>query len=157
MRLDALRPKYATLPALVLGLAACGGNPDTPEGRMADQRHENFEQIGSAFKLIGDELKKPSPDIAVIRAGAEKIDGFAPKVGTWFPAGTGPQDGMKTDALPAIWSKPEQFQQAAARLVDASAQFNALAQAGDVGALGKGAQDLGAACKNCHDSFRADD
>lgn len=146
----------AILPALAL--AACGGGqPDTPEGRIANERHENFEKMGGAFKSATDELKKDAPDLAVIRTGADTINGFAPQVATWFPAGSGPADGIKTDALQAIWEKPDQFKQAAARLVDAAAQFNTLAQAGDLTAIGKGAQELGGSCKNCHDSFREED
>lgn len=142
----------------VLALAACGsGQPDTPEGRIADERHESFEAIGGAFKSVTDELKKDAPDLAVIRTGAGKINGLAPQVATWFPAGSGPADGIKTDALQTIWEKPDQFKQAAARLVDASAQFNTVAHADDLAAIGKGAQELGGACKNCHDSFREKD
>lgn len=157
MPLITLRPIHAFLPVLALGLAACSGQPDTPEGRIADQRHENFESIGGAFKSIGDELKKDAPDVAVIRTGAETINGLAPKVATWFPKGSGPEDGIKTDALQTVWTKPEQFQQAASRLVDQAAKFHALAQAGDLAAIGKGAGDLGGSCKNCHDTFRAKD
>ena len=71
--------------------------------------------------------------------------------------GSGPDDGIKTDALPAVWTRPEQFQQAAARFVDESAHFKSLAQGDDIPALKKGAGDLGAACKNCHDTFREKD
>lgn len=156
MRLIALRPTLVVLTAL--GLAACGGGqPDTPEGRIAHERHENFERIGDAFKSVTDELKKASPDLAVIRTGVATINGFAPQVATWFPAGSGPDDGIKTDALPAVWAKPDQFKQAAVRFTDASAKFTALAQADDLAAIGKGAQDLGGSCKNCHDSFREKD
>ena len=156
MRLIALRPTFVVLTALAL--AACGGGTtDTPEGRIAHERHENFERIGDAFKSVTDELKKASPDLAVIRTGAATINGLAPQVATWFPAGSGPDDGIKTDALQTVWTKPEEFKQAAARFTDASAQFTALTQADDLAAIGKGAQDLGASCKNCHDSFREKD
>ncbi len=157
MRLIPQRRILAILPMIALGLAACNGQPDTPEGRIAHQRHENFESIGKAFKAISDELKKSSPDVVVIREGADTINGFAPKVATWFPKGSGPEDGIRTDALQTVWTKPEQFQQAASRLVDEAAKFHALAHAGDMAAIGKGAQELGGACKNCHDTFREED
>ena len=140
-------------PLLTLALAACG-NPDTPGGRIADQRHENFEEIGDAFKVVTDQLQSSKPDVAAIQAAAATITGFAPKVATWFPAGSSPADGIKTDALLAIWAKPAEFKAAAARLVDESAKFNALAQAGDLAAIGNGMKALGGACKNCHDTFR---
>jgi cytochrome c556 len=150
-------PLLSVLPLLALSLTSCNGQPDTPEGRIAHQRHENFERIGDAYKAIGDELKKASPDIVAIRTGAGTIDGFAPKVATWFPKGTGPDDGVRTDALQTVWTKPEQFQQAASRFVSEAARFKALSQAGDLAAIRKGAAELGAACKNCHDTFREKD
>lgn len=148
-----MRLAIALAPLLALALAACG-NPDTPGGRIADQRHENFEEIGDAFKVVTDQLQSSKPDVAAIQAAAATINGFAPKVATWFPAGSSPADGIKTDALPAIWAKPAEFKAAAARLVDVSAKFNALAQAGDLAVIGNGMKALGGACKNCHDTFR---
>ncbi len=71
-----------------------------------------------------------------------------------FPAGSGPDDGIKTHALQTIWTKPDEFKQAAAKLVEEAGKFNALAQAGDVAAIGGGMKALGGACKGCHDKFR---
>ena len=142
---------------LLLGLAACKGQPDTPEGRMAHQRHENFEAMGDAYKGITDELKKDAPDFISNRNNADTINGFAPKVVTWFPKGTGPNDGVRTHALETIWTKPEQFQQAATRLANESARFRSLVPGGDAAVLNKAAGELGAACKNCHDTFREKD
>jgi cytochrome c556 len=39
-------------------------------------------------------------------------------------------------------------------LVDEAGKFAALAEAGDVAAIGGGVRGLGGACKNCHDNFR---
>jgi cytochrome c556 len=147
----------AVLPGIALSVAACKGQPNTPEGRMAHQRHENFEDIGDAFKGITDELKKTSPDTDAIRIHAGVIDSLAPKVGTWFPKGTGPNDGVRTDALETVWTRPQQFQQAATRFADASAHFKLQAKANDIPALRKAAGELGGACKNCHDTFREKD
>ena len=82
---------------------------------------------------------------------------MAPRVESWFPAGSGPEDGIKTDALQTVWAKPDEFKQAAAKLVEESAKFNALAQAGDIAAIGEGMKALGGACKGCHDKFREKD
>lgn len=151
-----MRIANAFVPLAILALAACG-NPDTPAGRAADARHENFEQIGDAFKVAADQLKESAPDLAKIQAASATINGFAPKVEGWFPAGSGPADGIKTDALQAIWEKPAEFKQAAAKFVEESGKFNALAQAGDLAAIGEGMKGLGGACKGCHDKFREAD
>jgi cytochrome c556 len=149
-------PRLALLtvtPLLALTLAACG-NPDTPGGRAADARHESFELLGEAFKTIDDQLKSATPDVAAIRKAAEAINATAPKLETWFPAGSGPADGMRTHALQAVWQKPEEFKQAAAKLVEEAAKYHALAQAGDAAALREGMKGIGGACKGCHDKFR---
>lgn len=150
-----MRIALAILP-LTLGLSACGA-PDTPEGRIAHERHENFETIGDAFKGINDELKDPAPDVAKLRISSATIAGLAPKVEGWFPKGTGPQDKVKTDALATVWTKPAEFKHAAERFIAAATGFDAQAKAGDVAAMRTAAKDLGGACKACHDRFREKD
>ncbi len=148
-----MRLLIAAVPLLALGLAACG-QPDTPGGKIAHERHENFEAIGDAFKVVADQLKATAPDVAKIQAAAATINGFAPKVEGWFPVGSSKADGVKTDALATVWSKPDEFKQAAAKFVDEAGKFDGLAKAGDVAAIGEGMKALGGACKNCHDTFR---
>lgn len=143
-------------PALSLLLAACGG-ADTPGAKAAHDRHDKFEAMGKGFKTIGDELKKDAPDLAKIKEGAGTINGLAPQVKDWFPKGSGPQDGVKTDALAAVWEKPDQFGQAAVKLVEAATALNAAAQSGDLAAVRGAVPPLGASCKGCHDNFRAKD
>ena len=152
-----MRLMIALAPLLALGLAACGGNPDTPAGRAADARHESFEKMGDAFKTIDDQMKKDASDMAAIQAAAGTINGLAPKVASWFPVGSGPDDGIKTDALQAVWTKPAEFQQAAQKFTDEAAKFAALAQGGDKAAIGEGMKALGGSCKGCHDKFREAD
>ncbi|MEJ5977207.1 cytochrome c [Novosphingobium sp. PS1R-30] len=150
--------KRLILPAvLCLALAGCGGSPDTPGAKAAHDRHENFEAIGKAFKTIGDELKKGAPDLAAIKTQATKINGFAPQVKDWFPAGSSPKDGVKTDALAAIWEQPDEFGKAAARFAEAAAALDAAAASGDLAAVRGATGPLGAACKSCHERFREKD
>ena len=151
-----MRRSFALVSLLTLTLAACG-NPDTPAGRAADARHESFEAIGDAAKAVADQLKEAKPNLAKIQAAAATINGFAPKVAGWFPAGSGPADGIKTDALQAIWVKPAEFKTEADKFVAEAANFQALAQAGDVAAIGAGMKALGGTCKSCHDKFREEE
>jgi cytochrome c556 len=151
-----MRLSIALVPILSLALSACG-NPDTPAGRAADQRHKNFEAIGDAMKIIGDQLKAEKPDLEKIRTASGVINGFAPKVPSWFPAGSGPDDGIKTDALQAIWQKPDEFKQAAANFASAASAFDDAAITEDPAAMGEAMKGLGGACKGCHDKFREAD
>ena len=151
-----MRKSLVAVSFLSLALAACG-NPDTPGGRAADARHESFEGLGDAMKAAGDELKKNVPDMAVVRTNAEKIDELAGKLPTWFPSGSGPQDGMKTDTLEAVWTKPAEFKQAADNFAAEASKFRVATVAGDVAAIGGGMKALGGTCKACHDKFKAKD
>ena len=150
-----MRLAIALLP--LLALAACNSAPDTPGQRAANARHESFEMIGDAFKDVSDELKDPAPDIAQLRVDASTIAGLAPKVESWFPKGSGPQDKVRTHALAAVWEKPAGFQHAAQRFTAAATALDAAAKAGDVAALRTAAQALGGTCKACHDQFREKD
>lgn len=150
-----MRPIIAVLPLVVL--AACSSQPDTPGGRAATARHGHFHEIGDAFKDVGEELKGPSPSVAQLRVDAATLAALAPQLQTWFPAGSGPQDKVHTDALAAVWTKPAEFQHAAERFTAAATSFDSAAKAGDVAGMKAAAQGLGAACKACHEQFREKD
>jgi cytochrome c556 len=153
--------------ALAGMLAACsGGAPaDAPADGAAKtevppvlkEREKNFEAIGDAFKAVRGELEKDTPDFTLIAAKATDINARAMKIEGHFPAGTSTADGFKTEALPTIWQKPEEFKAAATKLVDESAKLVTIAADGDKAAVGAQAMAMGGACKNCHDTFRLDD
>ena len=124
--------------------------------RLMDERHENYERIGDAMKVITRELKTVSPDLAQVRQGADTIATLAPQVKTWFPAGTGPEAG-KTEAKAEIWQRPDDFRSKAQGLEQASAAFQAAARGGDLAAMRAAHADLGKSCKACHDLYREKD
>ena len=173
-----MRKSLALVSLLSLALAACGGSKDAPppaaeassaapapvatvsaeEGtKIAHDRHEGFEGIGKAMKAVGDELKKPAPNVDAIKAAAAKLAEAAPKARDWFPAGSGVEVAPKSDALPAIWEKPTEFSAAMDKFVAEAATFNTTAQGGDLAAIGGGMKALGGTCKGCHDQFKKKD
>jgi cytochrome c556 len=117
-------------------------------------RQRNYKAIGRAMKEIGDQLKTGSPSVPTIQADAKVIAGLAPKVPTWFPAGTGPEAHVKTGALPSIWRNNADFQTAAKNFAAAADSFNAVAAKGDVAQIRDAQRALGGTCKSCHDRFR---
>ena len=121
------------------------------------QRQDNFGQIGESFKTIRDQVRADAPDMAAISNAAATINKLAQELQTWFPAGTGPETGVETEALPVIWQDTSGFASAADRLVDESGKFLALTKGGDARQVAGGIRGLGGACKNCHDQFRLDD
>ena len=123
---------------------------------LMKERHENYEKIGDAMKVIGRELKAESPDLAQVRSNAATIADLAPKVPSWFPAGTGPDVG-KTEARAEIWQKPEDFAAKAKDFREAAIAFNGAAQGSDLAAIRSAQANLGKSCKGCHDLYREKD
>lgn len=121
------------------------------------ERQANYKKMGKAMKAMLDENKKPAPDLAVYKASAATIDELAPKVPSWFPAGTGPEAGVKTEALPVIWTKGDDFKKAAANFATQAHAFKVAADGGKVEEIKAAFPKLGGACKACHDQFKAKD
>ncbi len=120
---------------------------------LMKERHENYEKIGDAMKSISRELKAEAPDLAKVRTGAAFIADLAPKVSTWFPAGTGPDVG-KTEARAEIWQKPEDFAAKTQDFQQAALAFNQAAAGSDLAAIRSAHGNLGKSCKGCHDLYR---
>ena len=123
---------------------------------LMKQRHEDYEKIGGAMKAVSRELKGDNPDLAKVRAGAATIAELAPKVPSWFPAGTGPDVG-KTEARAEIWQKPEDFAAKAQAFRGAATSFQAAAQGSDLASIRTAHADLGKSCKGCHDLYREEE
>ncbi len=129
---------------------------NVPAAKTIEDRQENLETIGDSFKIIRDQLRGDK-DVTAITKAAETINGLAPQLHTWFPAGTGPETGIETEALPVIWEKNADFNAAADRLVTEAGNMLAAAKTGDLAKVGGGVRGLGGACKNCHDNFRKEE
>jgi cytochrome c556 len=171
---------FATAAILALGLAACGGGEPapaeptpvaeapapTPEVTPAatdigatpadvagfmKTRHDNYEDLGKNFKVLMDNSKLDAPDMAAVSAAAAKVKEYADQMGTWFPAGTGPETGIETEAKANIWTDRATFDAAVTRL---QGEATKLAAVTDAAGLKAQFPMTGAACKNCHDTFR---
>jgi cytochrome c556 len=121
--------------------------------KLMHDRHENMEAIGKAVRTARRTLQSSSPDLTAIRTSAATIADFAPKVRTWFPAGTGPDVG-KTMAKREIWQNPKDFSQKLRDWESAAVTFNAAAKSGDLQRINGAYAGLGKTCNACHDSYR---
>ena len=76
-----------------------------------------------------------------------------------FAEGTGPgATEVETRALPAIWEKWGEFEQAAQNFETESAKLLEVAEGGDTAALGQALGSFGKnACGGCHENFRQKD
>lgn len=117
-------------------------------------RKDGYREMGTAFKSLNDELKKPTPMAISLKRSAATISKTAVRVPNWFPVGSGPALGIKTAAKPEIWAKRAEFDAIQRRLVVDAAQLDKLVAAGDMKAVAAQARVVGGDCKACHDKFR---
>lgn len=134
-------------------LAAAPANPAAVQ-KLVDTRVAHYKEFGKSSKAIKDELGGPNSNLAVVQTNSRVIEALAKQIPTWFPAGTGQQPGVKTEALPAIWQQTPLFKQRAAGLASAAHALTGAAASGNLAATQTAASNLGGACKACHDTFR---
>jgi cytochrome c556 len=117
------------------------------------ERHEKFETLGDAMKVVSRELKGERPDLAAVRKNAGVIAAFAPQIPSLFPPGTGPDAG-RTEAKAEIWQKPDDFLAKSRAFTAAARTFNTAAQGTDLAAIRAVHGTMGKTCKACHDLYR---
>lgn len=144
----------AVVAALFAPAVVVTAEPSAKELQHA--RHEHYEELGDAFKVVRDQTRSGSPDMVAIKTAAKTVNDASLNQEKWFPAGTGPEAG-KTQALAEIWAKPAEFKAAMKMFSDAAPKLHAAANAGDAAAVKTAFGDVGKSCKNCHDQFRAKD
>jgi cytochrome c556 len=143
--------------AALLAASLAGASLAADMAGVIKDRQAHYKEIGKATKGIYDNLKSGAPNVPTIQGYAKAIDNLAPHVISWFPAGSGPEAGVKTGAKAEIWTKPADFKAAALNFASEAHKFDQVASAGDVTAIQAAFPKLGLACKNCHDQFRAKD
>jgi len=150
------RRKLTVALCIALGVAAPAGVLIAAQSAQDLQkaRHHHYHELGDAFKTVRDLTRAGAPDMAKIKAAAQVINEASLDQGRWFPTGTGPEAG-KTRALAEIWQRPEDFKAAQKVFSDAAPKLLAAANASDLNAVKSTYGELGKACKNCHDTFRA--
>ena len=114
-------------------------------------RHENYEMLGKNMKVLQDNFKSETPDMAAATAAAVNVKAFADAMGAWFPAGTGPDSGIESEAKANIWTDRATFDAALTKL---QAESVKLVAATDAAAFKAQFPPTGGSCKNCHDTFR---
>jgi cytochrome c556 len=119
-------------------------------------RQMGMKQIGRTFKGINDQLHSGAPDAAAVAAGAHQLADLSRKVPGLFPAGSGPETGVKTSAKAEIWAQPADFRAKAKALANATAALDrAAAKSADPAVLQPLVAQVGGACKACHTTYKA--
>ena len=144
------RLRAAALAVAALGAAPLLASPaDVVKSRVAGLR-----ELGAAFKAVNDGLRSSEPQTILIQQSARQIRNAAGQMADWFPAGSGPQPGVKTAAKPEIWTQPDKFKAAEVAFASEAVKFQAVANGGNSDATRAEALKLGATCKACHENFR---
>lgn len=146
--------KLSSAIAMMAGFTALHADAPTTPAEVQKARHDHYEELGEASKAVRDLTRSSNPDFAAIEKAAEHIVKATVNQGQWFPKGSGPEAG-KTRALPEVWTRPAEFAAAQKMFTDRAPALLAAAKAKDISAVRTAFRDVGASCKNCHDTFRS--
>lgn len=136
--------------------AFVAAQPVAAPAAIIQTRRTSLKNMGKAMKSLVDELKSDVPDRVGMLAAAQVIAAGAAQLPRWFPAGSGAESGVETDALPYIWQNRAKFDSIAAQLAPESDKLLTVLAGADLAAIRAQAKALGEVCSSCHKSFRAD-
>ncbi len=106
--------------------------------------------------LSGAILKGEAGDASHIAGHATALASLSTMLPDIFADGTGPESGIETRALPAIWDDQAKFNEVLAAVQAEAAKLAEVAASGDMDAIGAQVGALGQnGCGACHQSFRA--
>ena len=149
-----VRFHIAVIVPVFIGGAVIAHTSDAGRTEQQTIRHHHYEELGDAFKAVRDNSRGEKPDWAALEKAAMVIVDGSIDQQKWFPKGSGPEAG-KTRALPEVWSKPEDFTAAQKMFTDRAPKLMTAVKAKDAAGVQAAFKDVGGACKNCHDTFRA--
>ncbi|TGQ68255.1 MAG: cytochrome c [Mesorhizobium sp.] len=119
------------------------------------ERMAAMKNMGRELKAIGDMLVGNAPfNAAAVARHADALHENCHRTTTLFPPGS---IDHHSRALPAIWEKPEAFQDAMQKLHNATETFAATAPLSDRTALAASFEQIRKICNGCHQTFRSPD
>lgn len=153
--------KTLTLAALgaAAAIAAVSGSiaiAASPAATAVSTRQANFKKMGGAMKVLKDQLSSGSVDKAAALAAAKTIAATGRAQAGLFPNGSGASAGVKTDALPAVWSNRAAFDGQMKGFLAQADKLVAAANTGNADTIGAQFKAVGGTCGSCHKQFRAD-
>ncbi len=133
--------------------AADGPSPSEQAQAKIDTRQGLFKVVGSYFGPIVGMARGQIPfDGELVQKNAGRIGQLAAMIPDVFAADTREFD-LATEALPKIWSAPEDFAEKSQVLVEMATELSLAAAEGQGPAMAA-FRKTGGACKGCHDDFR---
>jgi cytochrome c556 len=140
--------------AAVLGLAFTAQVAGADAEEMIKYRQAAMKSLGGHMGAMAQIVRGKVPFSAHMGGHAAAVAAVSREITPLFPEGS---DFGETDALPEIWKKRAEFEKAAAGASKAADALVAAVKGGDKAAIGTAFDDVGKACKGCHDEFRKKD
>lgn len=144
MRLISLCLSVIMIAAMPISLSAHQGASGIVKERM-----DQFSEARGQMKQINAALR--ASDLPAVAEITSQMMAWADEMADAFPEGS---DNAPSEASPAIWQDAEGFAAAIARYDSAIDSLNKAALSNDASATLKGFKMVGAACKNCHRTYR---
>ncbi len=142
----------ARVTSIALGLALAGLVGAAGAQDMVAKRQEEMKGFGKNLGVVKGVVVDKKGTLDDAAAAAAHIAGIAPNIPSWFPAGS---DQGKTNALPVVWEKPDEFAAKANNMAGLAAKLEAAAKSGDQAATMAAFAALGKdGCGACHSTFR---
>ena len=138
----------ASLRALICSVTLIVALPGAASQGDMDYRHHTMEAIGGHMQALFNILRGKVEHSDHLSVHAAALADLAEITPTLFPPGS----AGDTEALPAIWENPEDFAERLDAFKEATANLRDAAETGSD--LRAAAQQLGQACKGCHDNYR---
>lgn len=136
------------------GVAFAAG-PEAGEAALG-YRQALFKSIIWNFAPMSDMARgKRDFDAAEAKKRALAVSYLSLLLAEAFPPGSGSKAGT-TDALDAIWKQPEDFALKLKTFQFEANELRKVAEQGQQDSFNAQFRKLGAACKGCHDNYKAD-
>jgi cytochrome c556 len=120
------------------------------------ERHDWFEEMGDAFKILNRQSKADAPDMAAVKEQTAIVAAKSAELPSKFAPGTGPDAG-KTEAKANIWENMGDFMAKAQDFHTAATKLNTVAMADDAAGFKAAFGETGGTCKACHDEYREEE
>lgn len=148
--------KFANVAFALFATTFCVAVNAAPSGEdTIYYRQAAMTMMGWNLDALGAMAKGKQPwDAKLFALHADRLADLAPQVIEGFAKGS--DKGATTDAKAAIWTHPDDFQAKDDNLVKQAKALSAVAHAGDEAAIKDQYKKTAAACKACHEKYKAD-
>ncbi|MBW2258170.1 MAG: cytochrome c [Deltaproteobacteria bacterium] len=147
----------ATALLFLLAVPDAWSDPHPQAEEIQAYRDTVMDGLGKSMKATAMLVKEKvdRQDDAIHHA--RSLHGMSVLLCGLFPEGTGPDAGIETRALPVIWESWADYETACKKFEAESKRLVEIAESGDFESFKAQFGNVGGACGECHDRFRAEE